>query len=529
MIEIEVLRLAHANDPEARKTLVAAAGLKGARAVLGTPKEHDAGLRELVDDRGPAPALAYYLASTDDAPRTSERVRRARVDRWGPAERDAIARFVALHGARLGAEEAVEQIELLATYPDGVALATASDGAWEALAETSLEADEHVRLQWQPGFQILLAAVRAPVPPALLRWIARPVPAKIVARALFASRERGSVMAAIDAMWAAAQRQDVFADAIADATSQSRGMAGRDELVAWSWARFCARPAERVLLYRAFRPWRDLWIEQRNQMPREVRPGGESAIAHLLLWGSLDLEKLSETVDEAVRLALPGDWVGLVDAAMDLATAPPRELQLHALAGACRMSFEVRNRAMDGDAAIEPAATRYLARADALTSSLRSRGILDQWIANRVTDLEDSARMIREAREKRAGREREIAEREQQRLERERQQEAQRRETEARIAEAKAEAAARMALFSAMPRPPHPIDHELFFPQLPVASVYAYARMFKMLQKPNGMQSLAAEGVSPEMLAAVTTAWSSLFATRPELAQRFSTLLQELP
>jgi hypothetical protein len=71
-----------------------------------------------------------------------------------------------------------------------------------------------------------------------------------------------------------------------------------------------------------------------------------------------------------------------------------------------------------------------------------------------------------------------------------------------------------------------PIDDEVFFSSLPIATLGAYARMFKRLTSgADGMQSLAADGVSLEMIAVINQTWGSLFAQRPELALRFSVLI----
>jgi hypothetical protein len=55
----------------------------------------------------------------------------------------------------------------------------------------------------------------------------------------------------------------------------------------------------------------------------------------------------------------------------------------------------------------------------------------------------------------------------------------------------------------------------------------AYARLFRRLstEPTTAVQSLAAEGVSLEMIAVINQTWGALFAQRPELAMRFSVLL----
>ena len=68
----------------------------------------------------------------------------------------------------------------------------------------------------------------------------------------------------------------------------------------------------------------------------------------------------------------------------------------------------------------------------------------------------------------------------------------------------------------------------MFFSALPAApSVIAYARLFKRLTQADGMQSLAADGVSMEMITVINQTWAGLFAQRPELAMRFSVLISQ--
>jgi hypothetical protein len=74
---------------------------------------------------------------------------------------------------------------------------------------------------------------------------------------------------------------------------------------------------------------------------------------------------------------------------------------------------------------------------------------------------------------------------------------------------------------------PMPVDGEVFFPSLPTPTLVDYARMFKRLTSgdPGAMQSLAAEGVSMEMITIINQTWSALFAARTDLALRFSQLV----
>jgi cellulose synthase operon protein C len=74
---------------------------------------------------------------------------------------------------------------------------------------------------------------------------------------------------------------------------------------------------------------------------------------------------------------------------------------------------------------------------------------------------------------------------------------------------------------------PDPIDTEIFFSSLPVRSLLDYARLVKRLTSgdPTARQSLAADGVSLEMIAVINQTWSALFASRTDLAIRFSRLI----
>jgi hypothetical protein len=382
-----------------------------------------------------------------------------------------------------------------------------------------------------------------------------------VAKALLSghARERGSCVPALEAIWEGVARRDVWAAALAEATGQNRGMSGRDELAAWGWRRFCEREDERQALYQAFEAWRDDWIELRNAMPIDRRPGGASALAHLRLWAGLDVERLSATVDEAVRLARDDDWPGLVDAAFDLAEAAPHAQRLHALAGACRMAYEVTNRTRDDDtrgalpAGLATAADRLVARATALATRLRDTGaVIDQIVANRAEDLETCVRLIAEAHERRdaaAAYEAERAQRAQRAAEAEQARRAAEAEQARRAAEVELRRHAAPTTPTAPTAPaaptaptaptasaeallmpaidPDPIDTEIFFSSLPAPSLLAYARIFKRLTSgdPNAVQSLASDGVPLEMIAVINQTWSALFASRTDLAIRFSRLI----
>jgi hypothetical protein len=305
-------------------------------------------------------------------------------------------------------------------------------------------------------------------------------------------------------------------------------MRGRAEIADAGWRRFCAHEGERRDLYTAFEPWRDDWIELRNAMPADRRPGGTSAVAHLRLWAGLDIEQLSATVDEAARLARDADWPELVDAAFDLAEAAPHAQRLHALAGACRMAYEVMNRVRDDarsslPAGLGAASARLVARAAAIAGRLRDSGaVLDQIVANRVEDFETCIRLIAEANERRAA----DAAHEAERAARARPPVAPTPPTPLLAPPAPPPPTAPTA--AALPAiDPDPIDAEIFFPTLPAPSLLSYARLFKRLTSgdPEIVQSLAADGVPLEMIAVINQTWSTLFASRIDLAMRFSRLI----
>lgn len=524
----DLVSRARAGDADARRVLVERSSLRVARAILGgKAADRYEALRDLANGDGPAPAIGPLLAAIveDDgeARRAAELVHRGRADRWGPAERAAIGRFAARGGARLGPEHALELLGWAARFPDDcgefvrgavAALADVADDAWQPII-------------WRAGFEALVVRERD----AIVAWSAAPASARAVALALLSAhaRKRESSVPALDAIWARTARRDVWAAALGDAIRQNSGMSGRAEIAAWGWQRFCAEDGERAALYAVFVAWRDEWMELRNAMPVEQRPGGASAVAHLLLWGGLDIERLSATIEEAARLARDPDWAGLVDAAFDLAEAAPAALRRHALGGACKIGHEVSNRARDSGApssGIEAASDRFLARAGALAQRLRSDGaVIDPIVANRAEDLETDARLIREARERRAASAAAAAERA---AAAEAQRAALRAAEAARQAAEAARLAAAAELLHHAAQPGidlEPIDREIFFSSLPARSLLDYARLFKRMTSGDPMPALAAEGVTLEMMGVISQTWTALFARRTDLALRFSQLI----
>lgn len=535
-LDDELVARARSGDGDAKKALVQRASLKVARTILGdSAKDRYEALRELERADGPAPGLGVLLAGiagdTDgEVKRAVELVYRASARRWGPPEREAVGRFAASHGPRLGAELALELLAWAAQFPQAVTDYVRA--AASALGDVDRELVDS--LAWRAGFAELCGRIAsdAGARDLVTRWTAVPAYGRVVAKALLSrhAQRKGSAVPALDLLWEQTPARGIWAQSLGEALRGNHGMSDRDEIATWGWQRFVKFEAERVDLYAAFRSWRDLWIEQRNKLPRSARPGGESAVAHLALWGGLDVEQLSATIDEAVRLARDGDWVGLVDTAFDLGANTPIETRPYGLAGTCRIAHEIRNRVYDEvpTPGVDAGADRLLVRAGALCHHLRDEGLtIDQQVANRVEDLEDAMRLITEARARRV----ESATRE-----RERTEEAQRREQEAAQREAEEQRARAEAMMrsrstvtaTAMPAIERtPIDDEMFFSHLAAPSILAYARLFKRLTSgdPHAMQSLAAEGVTMEMWAVITQTWSTLFAQRTELAIRFSQLI----
>lgn len=538
MTDDELIARARSGDAEARRALVDKASLRVARAVIGeSAKERFELLRELVRGDNPVPGLGILLAGIArdedaDVKRAVELVYRAGRDRWGAPERDAVGRFAEQHGARLGAELALELVEWASNYPTDVTPFVR--GAAAALRDVRNNA--FTQLAWRTGFEMFVMRDRELV----LQWSAEPHAARAVAKALVEAhaRERGSCVPALDAIWTATARRDVWARALAEATSQNCGMSGRDEIAAWGWRRFCEHADERRDLYAAFRPWRAEWIDLRNATLKHARPGAESAVAHLRLWAGLDVEQLSSVVDEAIRLARDDEWAALVAETFDIAEAAPRELRQHALAGACRIGHEVCNRVRNdqSSAGVEAGADRFIARATTLCTSLRDAGAhLEQVVANRIDDFETNVRLIHEARERVAQREAAAAAREVEAAKRAQQlaaaeaareqAEAQRRAAEELQRRAQAELQARLAA-STPAISADPIDDEVLFSSLPVPTLGAYARMFRRLRADsNAVHALAAEGIAIEMLGVINQTWAGLFAKRTDLALRFSVLI----
>lgn len=536
------LEQARAGNADARRELVEIAGLRIARVAMGdSAKDKYDALRELAAARavtnergeGPAPGLAallFGIARGDDGElaRAIELVIRAGRRRWGPPERAAVAALVERHGARLGAALALDVAEWAAADPED--FGPIARGIAPALARAG--ADDLERFGWHRGFEAFVIHERASA--LVAGWTASPPHAKQLAKALFHAHAQGrpEVIETLEVLW----RPDrtVWIRALAEATRGHYGMSHRDEIVAWSWRRFVAHASERAALYEAFVAWRDLWFEQRNKMPGRERPGGGSAVAHLTLWGGLDVEYLSTIVDEVARLARDDEWAELVDVTFDLAIAAPHDRQRQALAGACRIASEVANRIRNHDdvsPAIDAAGDRVLARGEALARDLRASGaVLDEIVANRANDLELEARLIREHRERIAERTRDALARAADQARRAAEIEALHAQAAAaRAAAERARVAAEAEMRARQPAYlPESIDGEIFFASLPVPSLFAYARMIRRLQT-GGVQALAADGVSIEMIAVINQTWSSLFQQRPELAMRFSALLSSVP
>lgn len=523
MTDAELVEHARTGDEQARRTLVQRSNLRTARVILGddVKEQHDA-LRELARAKGPAPALGIVLASIarhpeDELKRALTLVyRQTDRERWDPDARARIREVVVAHARRLGAELVLAVLAwTISVGDDRRELVHAAATALAEVPDAELE-----DLRYRDGFSVFVLHGHE----LLHRWAASSVASRVLARTLL-SDDTGGVVPVVEDLWIRATDRVTWAAALGEATGSSYGRV-RDVLAGWSWQRFVDHPDERPALYRAFSPWFDRWTELRNAMPAQHRPGGESAAAHVTLWGGLDLERLAASVGEAARFATDADWGSIVDTAFDLAERAPHELRRHALAGACSAAHEVTNRAREHETPdLGVAADRLIARTERINTALRASGaLIDDIVANRVDDLETDVRLIREARERRAEHAARDAERADER--RRHEQERARLEEERRAAELAA-MQAQQQLATAHPNVERtPIDDEVFFMMLPAAStLLAYARLFRRLTQPNGLQSLEAEGVSLPMVGVINQTWATLFQQRPELALRFSTLI----
>lgn len=543
----------------AQKRIAATASLRVARVVIGSStKDKLAVIREIGGKDGvPAAVLPFVLASigtpTGDELRSAyDQIRRHRARELGVVVTHAVGDFVRATALDAPPRDVLTMLDWAAgdDLDDGDHIrpfVAAAVAVLDRVPATGL--DEY---RFATGMTQFFALAGAEGSALLDRWLAAPATGELVLRRMFDAHDKRQKSGGPDRrvvdwladVWVRTTDRDVLSGALAIATSQHGSITGRDWFVDWGWARFVAHPDERAALYRAFAPWRDDLIARRNAMPRRERPGGASAVDHLAVWGPLDLDRWTEVIEEAARLATVDDWRGLVDTAFAIAKAAPRDQRMAGLVGACRIGQLLTNRVREADAppALDPAVDAYAAHATAVIGALRDDGLeLDRLVANRIEDLETSTRLSLEARAKRIA----AAEREAQRAEdqRRREEEQRRREDDQRRAaeeqqRRQAELAAALAAAPAPPPPPAgpsltalpqleltPVDREPFFTGA-LPTLVDYARfMVRMRMVGDAMAVMRDHGLDPLTFSTVAQAWSQLIARRQDLAARFGAMM----
>ena len=388
----------------------------------------------------------------------------------------------------------------------------------------------------------------------------------------------------IIAIWERGAHRAAVVEHLGSATENHRHLANRTELVDWMWARFCALPNERAELYQAFAGWRDDILELRNQMPRQQRPGGESAAAHVQLWGGLDLEQITSVLEEAESMANDDDWLPLTEAAFGLIRQPLPRQQIMALVGVCKLGHHLFNKWRHGEAApgLCRAVERFEQHGQQLAAEMKRDGMLDGDFKRMLGNLTELLQLCTNCREEQAERQAEIDEREREQRERANQREAQQADITRQIAAAHEQArlqqqemmamqariqadiaaqiaaqqaAAQQALAQAtaaaaattavqantspaatsgpavlgrwaMPNPIEAIDFEAVFPTLTLMNLVDYSRVLVRLSRGgNPLTVFPEHGLDAVSFAACSQQFSTLFASRPELAQRFAALM----
>lgn len=544
----------------AQKHIAATASLRVARVVLGAvAKDKIAVIGEIGGKDGvPAAVLPIVLAALgrpkpDELRQVLEKIRHHRARELGVVVTHAVGDFV----RAVAVDAPVRDVLSMLDWAAGDAL---DDGdhvrPFVAAAVAALErvpASGLDELRFATGMTELFALGGAEAAALFDRWLTAPASGEMTLRRMFDAHDKrqrsGADRKVVDWLadvWARTADRDGLSRCLAIATSQHGSITGRAWFVDWGWNRFVAHPDERAALYRGFAPWRDDLIERRNAMPRRDRPGGASAVDHLAVWGPLDLDRLREVIEEAVRLAADADWVGLVETVFAIAEGAKRDrdARMSGLVGACRLGQLLCNRVRDDNAppALDPALDRFVALAQGAIDELRADGLeLDRLIASRIDDLETSIRLGLEARAKRIA----AAERDAQRAEeqRKREDDQRRREDDQRRAaeEQQRRQAELAAALAAAPPPParpagpgltalpqlelSPIDREPFFTGA-LPTLLDYARfMVRMRVVGDAMAVMRDHGLDPMAFSTVAQAWSQLIAGRPELAQRFGALM----
>ncbi len=422
------------------------------------------------------------------------------------------------------------------------------------------------------GQFLLLAEPSAPTTIDIFdRWIANTAMGAILMRRLLDLHDvrnrhttdlRGLLH--IIAMWERGTHRTAVVEHLGTATANHRHLPQRTVLVDWMWSRFCALPDERAELYQAFSGWREDILQLRNQMPRQQRPGGESAAAHLQLWGGLDLEQITTVLEEAEGMADDEDWLALTEASFRLIQQPLPRQQIMALVGVCKLGHHLFNQWRYGQAAagLCTAVACFEQNGLQLAAEMKRDGMLDSDFKRMLGNLTELLALFAKCREEQAERQAEIDQRERQQREHAIQLETQQADIARQIAAAHdqarvqqqavlamqarmqaditAQIAAQQAAAHAttvdnrptaigrwaMPNPIEAIDFEAMFPTLPLINLVDYSRVLVRLSRGGNPVTVFPEhNLDPVSFATCSQQFSALFAARPELVQRFATLM----
>ena len=428
------------------------------------------------------------------------------------------------------------------------------------------------------GQFLLLSECSAPTTIDIFdRWIVEPTMGALLMRRLLDlhdTRNRNTTdrraLSQVIAMWERGTHRAALIEHLGTSTANHRHLANRTVLVDWMWSRFCAMPSERTALYQAFNGWRDVILELRNQMPRQQRPGGESPATHVQLWGGLDLERITSVLEEAEGMAEDADWVPLTDVTFSLIRQPLPRQQIMALVGVCKLGHHLFNEWRDGDAApgLCSAVERFEQFGQQVAGEMKRDGMLDADFKRMLGNLTELLQLFTTRHEELAERQAELDEREREQRERASQRETQQADIARQIAAAHEQAriqqqemmamqarmqadiaaqiaaqqaAAHTAMAAAqaaatagpppvgrwsMPNPVEGLDFEALCPTLPLVNLVDYTRVLVRLSRGcNPLTVFPEHGLDPTSFAGCSQQFSTLFAARPELAQRFAALM----
>jgi len=548
-------------DPDmrraAQKQIVALSSLRVARVLTGAAA---ADKLKLLDELGKTPdltvaVLPLVLAAIGrptgaDLERVLRKVRNHKARELGTSVVREVGSFMNLVAADAGPREVLYMLDWVSgdDLEDGDPVRPFIVAAITALGTISGTALDEWR--FATGMTQLFGVGGEVAEPLFDRWLTEPHTAELVLRRMFDVHglrvRKGADRRFVDwiaAVWTRTADRSVLAPALGIATSQNRSIEGKATIFDWAWSRFVAHPDERAQLYQAFESWREDFIARRNATERASRPGGTSAVDHLRVWGPLDLRRMPEVIEEAARLATPGDWPALVDEVFAIANAlRGPEDRMSGLVAICRLGHEVRNRVDDDGAPpeLETAVNRFVLHGNDVVDALKAEGLqVDSLVASRIEDIETSIRLALRPREQRANADRDARER----AEREREQRAREEEIRLMVEQQRhaAEEAQRRqqemlaALQGGASNAPsgtsqpkieiESVDREPFF-GAPLPTLIDYTRFMVRVRHGGDVMAVMAEHcLDPMAFSTVAAAWTQLITKRPDLAARFGALM----